>query len=357
MEHATEHEYVSASLGSFVDGTLSDEDALRVRSHLADCTSCASELAALHELRGLTGGELSELESRRLLAAVRNATRDSIAMPASVPAAVRPSPGRSRFAQALGAVALLALATVGAYMTFAGNTDGSSQGAAEDAAGGAGQGDAVAEIRSGLEYAAAPVGGALEPADSEPEQLEPLTEDAGDTGATGATGGEAGTGIGRDSGGSGAGEGAAKTGGDERRDRDFYSQDPRPFYVRRPGRISDSTLVRIGSYGLPLVDFTRFTAADAFDRQVAHLSQLANAAESPERAEQIADCGTAVLARPEPILPALATFGRYRGRTTLVLAFAWTDSEDGPLDRFMVWTWNEGSCDEVPGYHAGFIQR
>jgi hypothetical protein len=132
----------------------------------------------------------------------------------------------------------------------------------------------------------------------------------------------------------------------------------RPLYVRGPGILEDRTLNLVGRYGLPLVLFPNvFTPADAMELQTEFLRQLANAAETKKRSQQVLECGSAVLARPDPVLPALATFGRLENKMTLVMAFAWSDGPDGPLERFMVWSWPKGDCDAIPGYRAGFINR
>jgi hypothetical protein len=68
----------------------------------------------------------------------------------------------------------------------------------------------------------------------------------------------------------------------------------------------------------------------------------------------VIDCGAQVIAERQA-LPALAGFGDYRGEPVFLLALGWSESDDGPLDQFMVWTWPAGDCNGIPSYRAGRI--
>ena len=81
---------------------------------------------------------------------------------------------------------------------------------------------------------------------------------------------------------------------------------------------------------------------DAAALQDDYLVQLANAAETDEQGDQVIECGAQDLSQAETALPALATFGTYEGAPVFLLALGWTEAQEGPLDRFMVWTWPAG---------------
>lgn len=348
MSEPMDHAEISEQLRALALGKLSLDQAAHVRSHLAGCGACTTEYRALELLLGLPVEEPSEIESRRLHARVLEALNPFEQAAAPV-ASSRPSPIRTRVAQALGAAALLAL--VGGIGYLATNFSGDGDGAADLAGGADAESEAMADIGFELEFRRPQgntVGGALGKSGGEPEAPESGTEDLtleqndeaeGDTDGGSAAGGagaeEAGTF------GTGTGGGAL-----------------RPLYVRGAGILRDRTLTLVGRYGLPLVLFPNvYTPADAMELQTDFLRQLANAAESSARSERVLECGSAVLARPQPVLPALATFGRLDNKMTLVMAFAWTDTPDGRLDQFMVWSWPQGDCDALPGYRAGYINR
>ncbi|HYI46356.1 MAG TPA: zf-HC2 domain-containing protein [Actinomycetota bacterium] len=346
MNEPMDHAEISEQLRAFALGELSHDQALRVRTHLAGCGACTNEYRALESLLQLPAEEPTELESRRLRAQVLAALEPS---EQAVVGLGKPSPFRARIAQALGAAALLALvAGIGYVATnLSGGSDGGgvAEGGAADTAGGGG----VADIGFELHFRrpqSDPFGTTLDQSVEEPpapEGAEDLTvEQQPKEGADNDQGSV-----------SGGGAGGART-----LDEPVGDGQVRPLYVRGAGILSDRKLALVGRYGLPLVLFPQtYTPADATDLQTDFLARLANAAETPERSDRILECGSAVLARPHPVLPALATYGRLDNEPTLVMAFAWTDAPDGPLDQFMVWSWPRGDCAAAPGYRAGFINR
>lgn len=330
-----DHERCSESLSAYLDGSLDAEERGAVEGHLQGCTSCTAELEALQSLLAQEVEPLSADESGRLRTAVRAAIDSRPTEVTTSAATVIPArrAWRYRGAQLLGAAALIILGVV-----FVRSLDLGGVGPQGAAVGGGGSTGESAEISTELDFQGVPSPG------QDPFQSES---------------------IGATSGGGGAGGSIADAEGEPQEKALQYakvprrarSDAPRPLYVRGAGRISDRKLTLIGRYGLPLVLFPRaYRAIDAVDLQQQFLQQLANAAETEARAEQIMECGSSVLARPDPALPALATFGRFQDRPTLVLAFAWTDAPDGRLDRFMVWAWPKGNCEAVPNYRAGSIK-
>jgi hypothetical protein len=345
MNESMDHAEISEQLRAFALGELSHEQALRVRSHLAGCGACTNEYRALESLLQLPAEEPTELESRRLRAQVLAALEPS---EQPVTGLSKPSPFRARIAQALGAAALLALvAGIGYVATnLSGGDDvtGLAEGGAAETAG---EG-AVADIGFELEFRrprSDPFGTTLDQSVEEPPapEADNLTVEKEPKEGADSDGGSV----------SGGASGGART-----LDESVGNAQVRPLYVRGAGILSDRKLTLVGRYGLPLVLFPQtYTPADALDLQTDFLARLANAAETPERTDRILECGSAVLARPHPVLPALATYGRLDNEPTLVMAFAWTEAPDGLLDQFMVWSWPRGDCAAAPGYRAGFINK
>ena len=57
-----ECEKCTDDLTAYLDGELSEQRALQIKSHVAACRSCASELAALEDSAGFFGANLREVE-------------------------------------------------------------------------------------------------------------------------------------------------------------------------------------------------------------------------------------------------------------------------------------------------------
>jgi hypothetical protein len=324
------HERCSELLRPFLYDELGEADAAAVRQHLATCDECSQERDAIATLLGPQDEQLSELESARLRARVRQA----LAPP------TRAGFSRTyRFAQALGVAALLiggaALAYTAVTGTF-GRDDGPQLGA-----GGGVADKATARIVEGLPVRIpAAAGTALEAqADAAHPRRAPKTERNRGM-ARGTTGGDKG-GVAAES---------------ETFDSAARAPEPKPIYAVDVPPVTERDLTTVGRYGTSLLSFARaYKAADAEELQIEFLQLLANATGAEERSDQVTKCGMSVLARPYPTLPAIAFFTERDETEILVLAFAWADHPDGRLDRFMVWSWRDGDCDSVPDYRSGRI--
>ncbi len=339
MSKQMDHERCSELLPAFLRRELPAEKQASVETHLSGCARCSAEASALRSLYSLEGAELTGSESERLRAAVTAIIDRSELDSEPSPVVALPARRGGRLLPVLGAAAVIAVAVIFAANLFSGTSflgdeAGEGAGAIRDAE--------VAEIRQHLQFRGAPRRTTAERSalsfGRAGEDSTATNEDAAPEGRGGA-GGDVGE---------QAPAPAAKA-----RARPL----PRPFFVRSPGRLTDRRLALVGRYGLPLVLLPRaYNAADAGSLQEGFLQQLANAAPTEPEGEQILACGAPILARPQPALPALATFGEKDGRTVLVLAFAWAEDASGRLDRYMVWTWPAGDCDAIPDYRAGFIK-
>ena len=103
-----DHEQISELLGPYSRGELDAERNEAVRTHLDACDGCRSEAAALQALMALPEAQLDPSER----VALRDAVRE----------AVRPRSWAARFAPALGALGLVAIAVVGGA-TLLGDND------------------------------------------------------------------------------------------------------------------------------------------------------------------------------------------------------------------------------------------
>jgi hypothetical protein len=327
------HEHCSELLRPFLRDDLDPATAASVRSHLDGCADCAHERDALVVLLEAEDDRLSPLESARLRTLVRAAVTPASQDVISVP------PARSRtyrFAQALGAAALILGGAVFAYTAVTGNLSGDDAGQATSGAIGD---QATARIVKGLPVrvpGAAPRAAALEQADNARRK-----DTAGQT---------SGGGGGADAEQFFAPEvGAADQAKARRR--------PKPVYAIDVPPLTELDLTSVGRYGTALLSFTRnYRASDAEELQIEFLRLLANATGDDTRSDQVTQCGMTVLARPYPTLPAIAFYAERDDDEVLVLAFAWADDPDGRLDRFMVWSWRDGDCDSVPDYRSGAIK-
>ena len=344
MNPTMDHERCSELLRPFVDGALDRAAEAEVRAHLDSCEQCTIELEVVRRLiapeTSLTEDESRNLR-RQVLAAID--TPEPQRVTEVVPLRAR----RWNLGQALGVAALLVVGVVFVANYF-GGAGGSDEATSADGAGVASEAGNVADIRDSLSFRRGPSRAKLngvtlaEPDVVQAEKREAPAEDAGgdDTGTV-------------------SGGGSASTAGGSEY-KGGRRKAVRPLYVRGAGRLNDRRLTLIGRFGLPLVLFPRaFTGADALKLQEDFLIQLANAAEtdSNAKANQVIECGAQVISRPDPVLPALATFGRAEGKQVFVLAFAWAESEDAPVDHYMVWTWPAFDCDALPTYRAGSIGK
>lgn len=339
MNRSLDHDECSERLHAFAAGRLEPAEAEAVQAHLAGCARCRAEAAAVTELSAPVAG-LSGAESEALRAGVLTELRRP--EPVGEPVPLRSGSASWKGARLLAAAALLVIGVVYAGSSLLLGTGGED---ASSVAGREAEGDArVADVSGGLSFRRPPsTRSRLAVPDSAPLEAQADQDTTGSKdSAEAVAGGDAGAGGG---GGSGAGTTTFN-----------YAGPPRPLYVRGAGRLSDRMLTLVGRYGLPMVLFPRaYTTQDAVALQEDFLVALANATETDAESQQVLDCGAQVLSDERPALPALATFGTYNGETIFVLALAWSETDRGPLDHFMVWTWPAGSCEQVPGYRAGRI--
>jgi len=299
----TDHERCSELLRDHTQGRLDAAEHDWVESHLATCSDCRAEHAAVALLGAGEVAPLTEIERVRLHRGVRTAT-SSIPLTSVAPA--RASARGGRLLQILGTAALLVM--IGGFIYTSGlvgggldSDDGSGQG------GGADSGESF--------EAPAPVqeGGA---------EAEGLTTDSG----------------------------AARSGEDRAL--------PQPSFRRSLGTVTGKRLNKLGREGLPLVVFSRaYRVEQVPDLQSEFRDQLATAAGSHEEAlRECSDLVTEAFANALPAYGALATLERLGGEHVLVLAFAWTDQSEGPLDQSMVWAWPLGDCAQPVEYFKNVIQ-
>jgi hypothetical protein len=294
-----DHERCSELLGRFVRGELAPADADAVRGHLQACESCSEERRGLERLLVEEIQPLSELERTRLRASISEAI---------LPARPRTRGWGPRLAPALGAAALAVLVAAGVY----------------------------GALRSTDEE---PSGGTAVEADS------PAPESKDEGGAAGRAADKAVT---------KKAQGFAAAGGASR---------ARPVFARDLGAFTLDDLRRLGRRGELFGSFAdTYTNADATDLESRYLTTLSKRAPSPSAAGQTRRCGDIVLQSLGD--PVLATYGAHgvlrRGETSrdaLLLGFAYSSGDRGPLDRFMFWVWPRDDCDAPLDYVSARIKR
>lgn len=133
---------------------------------------------------------------------------------------------------------------------------------------------------------------------------------------------------------------------------------PRPSFDDDAGDLSGGKLDKLARKNAALTAFSNaYSAKDADRLKDDYVDELADQAGPPSQRALLKRCADEVYAaQPYAALPAYAGRGSLDGRPALVLGFAWTDEDAGPLDQFMFWTWPEESCDQPPiDYRAGPI--
>jgi len=86
------------------------------------------------------------------------------------------------------------------------------------------------------------------------------------------------------------------------------------------------------------------------------LVEKARASSGDEVADQVDRCASQVLETSDPTVPTFGMLGNLDGREVLVLGFATTRARTGPLDRYLVWAWERGSCDVAVDFVEGKIE-
>lgn len=299
----SDHERCSELLTDHVAGRLSASDAAWVADHLAGCSDCRAEEAALRGMALEEVAPLTEVERARLRRAVLAEGQPS---PAEVGTTAPPRAARGgRMLQILGAAALLVM--IGGFIYTTGLSGG------DDAGLGAGEGGGGADSAE-----SGPV-----PAAGEDNVLEQ------EMGASS--------------------EGSTAT---------SDAPAPEPTFRRSLGEITGRRLNTFARQGLPLVMFSRaYRAEHVPELQTKFRDQLAAAAGA--RGDSVRACSdlvTSAFPNSLPAYGAVGTLEKLDGDEVLVLAFAWTDAESGPLDQSMVWAWPVDNCDQPVEYHKNVIE-
>lgn len=315
MSKPLDHENVSASLPAFLEGTLDPVDADAIEQHLASCPECSQEVAGLRFLlppdkEGLTSSERTALE-HRVMAGIAEAPTDAPVVE------LQPRRGvGARLAQVLGAAAAIAVFGTLLYLgsTMGGADDVESAGTASEAEDGR------------LDDRRSPDRGRSRPA-AIAAGTAPSQEQATDATAGG--------------------------GGSSPRSA------PQPTFAIADEPYTAAGLQKLGESSIASVTFANSYSAQHASRRNRLLEQLVAAAEATSGSiisSQVEECGTQVLATDDPTIPTFGGVGELDGQPVLVLGFAWTRERSGPLDRYMVWAWERGSCSTAVEFVDGRIE-
>ena len=321
MTQEMDHDRCSELLRAYARDDLAAPERQAIESHLSSCADCRTELGAVRVLLGDDSESLTGRERRKLHAAV---AREVAAMGPDGEAR-QAAPRRSwgqRFAPTLAATALL-LVAVGVALTGGEGSDELGEGTQRSAPA-ARDGGAVSEesfeAGGGGDAGSAPVKSKTEDR-SKPESP---TEDAETTEAT--EGGE------RLAGGAGV---------------------PRPRPRFKNAFVTDLSQMTTGVFDAYTASYT---VADARKRADGFLMRLSAEAPADVRV-QVRTCGRAAVdAAEDPLLPAAGALGRIEEEPSLLLSFAYTRNQTGPLDSYMVWAWPRGSCSARLDYATGPIK-
>jgi len=311
MTNQIDHDRCSEMLPAFLDGSLHGTEAAAVESHLASCDGCRAELRGLEALRSTTGDGLTPAERGSLSRAVMAGIADEPASGAVTPLAPRPRAWLG-VAGALGAAATVAVIASVAFFGGGGLDETGVLGDSEsaemgEAGGGAG---AVADRRA---------------------------ENAGSSDAA-----------------------AAGTEREAVPATESVTQAPVPTFTVERRSLTAAELQKRGESSLQSVRFAAYYSANDARGSRTLLEQLveaARAAAGDDVGDQVDQCGTQVLQTSDPIVPSFGSVGALEGRQVLILGFAWTRQRSGPLDRYMVWAWERGSCDVAIDFVEGKIEK
>lgn len=297
-----DHEGCSELLGRFIRSDLPPDDEAAVRSHLRGCESCAEEHRGLERLLVGDIQPLSELERTRLRASI-----SSVVRPTRPARRSRKSWG-ARLAPALGAAALLVVVAAGLYGAL--RTTGE-----EPAAGPALEADSPSP----------------EPGRDKSVQKRAVDEE-----------------------GAAAAQAFSAAGGDA---------PAAPVFEPNLGDFTLDDLRRLGRTGGLFGAFaSAYSNSDASDLEGRYLVRLSERAPDDSATKQTRRCGDVVLrSLGNPVLAAYGAHGALRRddttRNALVLGFAYSSGDQGPLDRFMFWVWPRDDCDAPLDYVSARIKR
>lgn len=291
------HDRCSELLGSFVRGDLPPEDARAVREHLAGCELCRAEHRAVATLATGDTPAMDDVERARLHRGLAQELFKPRAN-ADVAASKRTTPRWARWVAPAFATAAV-LAGIFVMATGGGSDDEAAQLSAEAPAA------EDAQERGGLDTASRGDGGGGSSGDeSTKESSNALSAQAGPETSFDAAG------------------------------------DPTPAFYGDAGRLSSRDLVGLG-------DFRTYAAAyspaDSFALYDPFLKEIASAAGDAGR--EVQECG-ATLPPDGGLIPVYGAVGEYDDGDVLVLAFVTSDPGSEELDRYLIWVWARGDCDQ-----------
>ena len=318
-----DHERCSDLLLPYVLEELEPDASREVEEHLASCDDCRKEHAGLAALMAEPVEPMNDIER----ASLHRDLSERVSIPAG------PGEERARMAwlpQALGVAATLLVVVVGLQAL-------SGSGGDEDAAvsGGAGGGS--------MDQGAGPEGPSPVTLKLTRAGVREAAPQAGSLGGDDATTDEA------------ADSGDALEAEPEEPEA---ASSENSFTVRLSERAVESQLKR---YARTSETFTKFAAAyRAEDVEIlapSFIEQLANEAPSAQATSQVSECADLVVSSREvPTLPAAAAHGLFRDERSLLLGFAWTAEETGPLDNYVFYVWPVGSCETPSHSQSGRIR-
>lgn len=131
---------------------------------------------------------------------------------------------------------------------------------------------------------------------------------------------------------------------------------PGPTYDAKHRKLTNKALRRLGSRKGVLADLAgRFTTPTTEGESGSYTDAL-GAQAPPEVKDQVKACAETVTGNQKSAVPAYATSGSYKGKDALLIGFV-TGNDGGPLNRYMLWLWPQGSCDTPLDYRSGAIEK
>lgn len=320
MTEELSHERCSELLPGFLEGALPADDARRVERHLASCDECRMEKRGLE---ALTAGETEGLTTMERVTLERGVI-GGISEDAPTGTVVPLAPKRRfgvRVAGALGAAATVAVIATLAYFGSSGGLDEAGMGGADTAqvAEEDGPNDRDRTDAAGRRKTkAAKAGGTVSDSAA-------LNSEAEAVGAGGAA----------------------------------QDSAPVPTFRVEQRPLTGAILQKRGESSLDSVRSAAYFSYDDTAGARTRLEQLVKAARSSAGegvADQVDRCASQVLETSDPAVPTFGVLGTLDDREVLVLGFAYTRARSGPLDRYMVWAWERGSCDVAVDFVEGKIE-
>lgn len=302
MDEAMTHDRCSELLPRYVRGELPRDLADEVRAHLGSCEECRAEERAVATLSAVVAPDPSPLEDMERARLHRGLAQELFTSRAN--ADVAGAGGRRWSRWVVPAAAAAAVLAAAAVMTLGGGVGDSDSAAVHSSLkaneGGGGGGDAVRDSSDAAR--------GTESAETQ-RALSGLSSEADAAGgvAYGAPG------------------------------------QPEPRFEPDAGALTPAELSEIGRGKL----FRSFAAAYRPDDGPRLYDGFLDALgkDAPELRGEIDECA-ATLPQDGTLIPAYATTGEYDGRDALVLGFVTSDPGSRKLDRYLMWVWARGECDQ-----------